>query len=129
MVRCKRLQSRQQSLFPDDGSTMFPDVSLGLYFPPVFGSPTNSADEKIFLAYHAAHPWILQELLRLARRYKAEGRKRYGMKALFEELRLHRLSLGTEGEMFKLNNNYTSHYARLVMRVEPDLRGFFEVRG
>ena len=29
---------------------------------------------------------------------------------------------------FKLNNNFTAHYARLLMAQEPDLEGFFETR-
>jgi hypothetical protein len=34
----------------------------------------------------------------------------------------------TRGDRWKLNNNYTAHYARLVMNQEPDLAGFFETR-
>ena len=29
---------------------------------------------------------------------------------------------------FKLNNDFTSRYARLIMQQEPDLEDFFEVR-
>jgi hypothetical protein len=32
-------------------------------------------------------------------------------------------------EEFKLNNNHTRFYSRLLMEMEPELVGFFEVRG
>jgi hypothetical protein len=35
----------------------------------------------------------------------------------------------TVGDDFKLNNNYHSRYARLIMEREPGLDGFFETRG
>lgn len=36
--------------------------------------------------------------------------------------------LQTSGDKYKLNNNYTRHYSRLLMSREPELEGFFEVR-
>ena len=32
------------------------------------------------------------------------------------------------GDTFKCNNNYTAHYARLLMEQESELAGFFETR-
>jgi hypothetical protein len=39
------------------------------------------------------------------------------------------MTLQTSGdEDYKLNNNFTSRYARLLMQHNADLAGFFEIR-
>ncbi|HEY5316508.1 MAG TPA: hypothetical protein VIJ20_00910 [Solirubrobacteraceae bacterium] len=47
---------------------------------------------------------------------------------LFEVLRFE-TGLKTEGDPFKLNNDYRAPYARMMMEREPDLAGLFETRG
>ena len=49
---------------------------------------------------------------------------------LFEVLRWEWIIRGLPdtAEEFKLNNNYTSRYARLIMESEPGLEGVFETR-
>ena len=85
--------------------------------------------EQRFRDFHAAHPDVYDELARLARRALADGRKRIGIKMLWEVVRWqHMCMTATDGE-YKLNNNYHAFYARLLMRQEPDLRGIFEIRG
>jgi len=81
-----------------------------------------------FWKFHVENPGVYKELLTLALRMKRTGRKRYGMKGLFEVLRWHR-ALETTDEEFKLNNNYTAFYARMLMKRLPELDGFFAVRG
>ena len=49
------------------------------------------------------------------------------MKALFERVRWH-VAIEQGDDVFKVNNNLTSHYARLIMTCEPDLAEFFETR-
>jgi len=44
-------------------------------------------------------------------------------------LRWERAMKTTDQTEWKLNNNYTSRYARLIMEQEPDLEGFFVTRG
>ena len=46
---------------------------------------------------------------------------------LFEVLRWDHL-MRTNAQDFKLNNNYTAYYARLIMETETDLRGIFQTR-
>ena len=70
---------------------------------------------------------MYEGLVRLARELTAQGRARVGIKMLFEVLRWQH-ALRTTGDEFKLNNNYHSHYARLIMSQEPDLDGVFETR-
>lgn len=80
-----------------------------------------------FRKFHAANPHVYANLHQLALSARRAGQQRGGMKAFFEILRY--TTLVTTGESFKLNNNFTALYARLMMQQEPELRGFFEVRG
>jgi hypothetical protein len=57
----------------------------------------------------------------------AAGRKRLSIKMLFEVLRWEHLLTTTDPD-FKMNNNYHSRYARLLMDRNPTLRGVFETR-
>jgi hypothetical protein len=63
----------------------------------------------------------------MALEYKRAGHHHCGMKMLWEALR-YQSALQTRGEPYKLNNNYTALYARMLMENEPELRGFFETR-
>jgi hypothetical protein len=85
----------------------------------------RSIDER-FQRFHEANPQVYDELLKLALRARRAGARRIGVKMLFEVLRW-RHTLRTQGDDFKLNNNYHSRYARLLMQ-EPELRGCFETR-
>ncbi len=80
-----------------------------------------------FLAFHRENPQVYWELRRLALELQTAGRRKYGLKGLFEVLRW-KHALSTHGEAFKLNNNYTAYYARLLMQHEQELAGFFETR-
>jgi hypothetical protein len=50
-----------------------------------------------------------------------------GIKMLWEVARWNRF-LRTNDEKYKLNNNYHSRYARLIMQKEPGLAGIFDTR-
>lgn len=82
-----------------------------------------------FEEFHRNNPEVYEELVRLARQMKARGHKRIGIKMLWEVLRWERAMKTTDQTEWKLNNNYTSRYARLIMEKEPDLKGFFVTRG
>jgi len=80
-----------------------------------------------FIKFHNDNLDVYIELVNLALQLKRLGYDKYGMKGLFEVLRWQR-SIQTVGSKFKLNNNYTSYYARLIMSRDPRLRGFFRLR-
>jgi hypothetical protein len=80
-----------------------------------------------FIRYHEENPHVYHELKRLALQLKQKGHKHYGMKGLFEVMRWH-MALYTTDTEFKLNNNYTAFYSRMIMENEPQLEGFFRVR-
>ena len=83
--------------------------------------------ERAFWQFHGAHPEVYDRLVSLARRTKAAGIRHYGIKALYEVARW-QTHLGSKSDEFRLNNNYTAHYARLIMMNCADLVGFFHVR-
>ena len=91
----------------------------------LFGPAAETIHDR-FLEFHEANPDVYEQLVTLARQVKRSGRERWGAKAAFEVLRWKRLD--TTGEVWKLNNSFTSMYARMVMQNEADLGEFFETR-
>jgi hypothetical protein len=87
----------------------------------------KSLDER-FADYHAAHPEIYREFARLARLLRDRGHEHYGAKGLFEALRFHHAVDARPGDQYKLNNNFTSRYIRLLVEEQPEFDGFFELR-
>lgn len=97
--------------------------------PPVghVGPPPHHTIEEMFWRFHDANPFVYDELVALARQGVRAGAHKLGIGMLFEVLRWN-VALRTGGDEFKLNNNYRSYYARLIMVNEPDLVGVFETR-
>jgi hypothetical protein len=83
-----------------------------------------------FESFHSKHPEVYHMLRALARQATAKGRKRIGIGMLFEVIRWEWTLSGLpdEDERWKLNNNYRSRYARLLMAEEDDLQDVFEIR-
>ena len=54
--------------------------------------------------------------------------KRYGIGGLWERLRWHFHIEQGLGDDFKLNNDFRSRYARLLLEDHPELGAFFELR-
>ena len=84
--------------------------------------------DQAFDDFNREHPEVYSELVRLARQLKSRGHKRYGIGSLFEVIRWHRALQSRDEAGFKVNNNFRSRYARLIMQRESDLAGFFETR-
>lgn len=83
-----------------------------------------------FLDFHEVNPWVYDELVRLARRAKSRGRNHFGIKMIYEVVRWERYIQTSDpnDDSWKLNNNYSSRYARLIMEKESDLKDLFELR-
>lgn len=72
-----------------------------------------------FWEFHLANPHVYELLVRFARQAKRAGRRRFGMKMLFERVRWY-TDIETESKTrLKVNNNFISRYARLLMQQEP----------
>lgn len=85
--------------------------------------------EVAFRRFHAENPHVYERLKRLAFKLKVRGVERYGIKALWEVLRYEEsVQTTAAASSYRLNNNFTSMYARLLIAQEEDLEGFFELR-
>ncbi len=96
-----------------------------LYGDTVAEPPPLSIAER-FELFHEANPYVFRELVRRALALREVGVKRWGLKALWEVMRYDRLI--ATGKEWKLNNDFTAHYARLIMAEVSELRGFFQTR-
>lgn len=81
-----------------------------------------------FEEFHEANPKVYAVLVRLAREWvQRTGSHHLGIKTLYERARWE-IAMATNDPEFKLNNNYTAYYARLIMAEHPDLAGMFDLR-
>jgi len=86
----------------------------------------NELDKK-FRQYHFEHPEVFKFFAQFALQLKHKGFKHFGAKAIMERIRWE-VALQTGRDGFKINNNYTSRYARLLEQKLPMFRGFFRKR-
>lgn len=109
-------------------------LELGLLWDeaPELVRPEYEADlsiEERFQLFHSANPWVFAALVRLAKDLRNRGHRRFGVKLLFERLRYEYLVTTTdEHSPWRLNNNMTSRYARLIIENVPELADCFEIR-
>jgi len=81
-----------------------------------------------FLEFHQENPNVYRVLVRLARDWVAKtGRRKLAIKTLYERARWE-IAMQTTDPEYKINNNFTAFYARLIMAQEPDLAGIFDLR-
>lgn len=108
------------------------ELSLGAAFAETYRhrTPLTAAEmrEAAFRKFHGANPRIYVRIRRFALEALASGKK-VGMRAIWERMRWSYLVESKSDDDYKLNNNHTPHYARLLMQQEPALAGFFETRG
>jgi hypothetical protein len=89
---------------------------------------TEATLDAAFALYDAANPQIYATFRAMAGELKRRGFSHYGAKSIFEAMRFHHAVSAGPGNEWKLNNNYTSRYARKLMSECPEFRGFFETR-
>ena len=84
-----------------------------------------------FWKFHTQNPKVYSTLVRLATQAKERGVKRIGIRMLWEVMRWEMTMGGVrtnEGDVYKLNDHYTSRYVRLISRQHPELGELFETR-
>lgn len=79
-----------------------------------------------FQVFHAANPHVADALESLAAQW-LRHHDRVGIKALFERLRWES-GIQTAGDAYRLNNNYTAFYARLLIERRPEWAHCIAVR-
>lgn len=89
-----------------------------------------STIKKSFSDFHESNPHVYDDLVRMCRKFRSRGNTgRIGIGMLFEVLRWNsHVSTIRDKSDFKLNNNFRSRYARLIMKENPDLRDIFQLR-
>jgi hypothetical protein len=80
-----------------------------------------------FFKYHYENPDVYCLFKQYAQQMKNSGRRRYSAKAIFERVRWH-YDILTTGDDFKINNNYTAMYARLMIVEDNSWMNFFQLR-
>lgn len=80
-----------------------------------------------FDEFHALNPHVARRLAEMALQEKRRGWQWGSIDMLCHALRRD-YRLQTTGDDFKINNNFTALYARLLMDQWPELQGFFETR-
>jgi hypothetical protein len=85
--------------------------------------------DQAFAEFHRDNPHVFDELKRLATERLLKGEKRIAIKALWEELRASLVMLKIDGDIpgYKLNNNFTALYARMLLKY-PAFAAAIEVR-
>ena len=81
-----------------------------------------------FEKFHNDNPHVLGKLEELTTEWFASGHRKVGMKMLWEMLRWFYGTRVVESKDFRLNNNFTSRYARLLIERNAEWEGRIEVR-
>jgi hypothetical protein len=89
---------------------------------------TQKSYQAQFEEFHLANPEVYEELVRLCREAKSYGLEQVGIRMLWEVARWNLNVVTKRNSPFKLNDHYHSRYARMIMIMEHDLDGIFELR-
>jgi hypothetical protein len=90
--------------------------------------PLEAGIQARFEAFHRDNPDVFRQLVRIAKEMKRRGMRCSSLDYLLHILRWNTFRrTGKDG--FKLNDHFTSRYARLIEDTVPELRGFFHTRG
>lgn len=91
----------------------------------IFAEP--SPIDQAFWNFHRKNPKVYTKIVEMTETAKRSGKRKIGMKMLFEVIRWEHL-VHTRSDDFALNNNYTSRYTRLIEECNPELANMFEKR-
>lgn len=80
-----------------------------------------------FFRWVAKNRHIYDHVVKTSLQVRATGRERFAIRVIVEQVRWNTL-LRDKDATFKINNNSISGMARLAMALNPELRGFFELR-
>lgn len=80
-----------------------------------------------FIAFHRANPRVWELFQSFAKQAIASGRDHYSSDAVLHRIRWH-TTVETTGPVFKINDHYSSLYARLFHMAYPQHGQFFRNR-
>lgn len=105
--------------------TAQPALDFGLLVTPA--PDEDLTIQQRFEQWHALNPWVYTALEHLVEDWLAMGHTRVGIKQLFEVLRWN-YGRKTVGDTFKVNNDFTSRYARMLVADHPEWAEAIEIR-
>ena len=82
----------------------------------------------LFAEYHAKNPQVFELFKKFSRQVRDAGHKHFGAKAIMERIRWEAALQTNDPDGFKVNNNFTSRYVRLLEKECPEFQGFFRKR-
>ena len=97
-----------------------------MHEPAPFRPPARTST-KGFLAFHRDNPQVYRLFERFALEAAESGRTRIGAKMIWERMRWY-CKVETTEQSPRLNNNYTSRYARLFIENHPERADLFCTR-
>ena len=80
-----------------------------------------------FEEFHRAHPQVWQMFVRFTWEAKDAGLDRYSADAILHRIRWF-VNVENRDDEFKINNNFASRYARMLMEHYTGWDGFFQTR-
>lgn len=80
-----------------------------------------------FQNFDLENPQVYKLFKRFALDFIKRGHKRLGSKMIIERIRYETM-IRTTGDKYKINNNYTCHYARKFERENPLFIGYFRTK-
>ena len=83
-------------------------------------------DDK-FEQYHEDNPHVYDLFKHFTFELIEHGAKHYSPQAVIERIRWH-TTIQTEGDAFKINNNWSAYYSRMFMQDYPEHNTFFRKR-
>lgn len=107
--------------------TAVPADQPALPFDPPQPATDDLTIAQRFEQFHRENPHVYTSLRDLALAKVGQGARRISPKLLFEELRAGGVATATGDDPYRLNNIYTSRYARLLAS-EPELAGRIPMR-
>jgi hypothetical protein len=84
-------------------------------------------DER-FEQFHASNPEVYRQLVELAFQLKNAGRRRISIETLIGKLRWDRALETDDPSGFKINDNYSSRFVRMLIADHPEFGTMFETR-
>lgn len=88
-----------------------------------------SRQEERFQAFHRAHPEVFAEFRRRARQLRDRGKRHISADSICHYLRDETpIDARTGQDIYKINNNWSSRYARLLIAEDPSFAAHIETR-
>ncbi len=98
----------------------------GIVALPLFDTEKTIYEQ--FLKFHREYPIVYRLFEQFSLQLLSKGYKKIGSKMIMERIRWEYITQSMDEQGFKINNNYTCHYARLFMKNHPEYKDCFETR-